>query len=205
MSETWEEAQKEELSFWGDCSDTYGEETKQLVYMRKMGFRPTPTWRSPVSFDGMGKHYIDIGGGPCSILLKFVNVGRRMVVDPCSYPAWVRHRYEDCGLEYWRESGEEFIMGRIAVLEDVRIVDLNSVFDIAFVYNVLQHVSDPELIIKNALAASKELHVFEWVDIPPHPGHPHMLTAENLERWTGLKGTVEYLNEGGCVGKAWYC
>src|SRR6202142_4799813 len=40
MSE-WEEAQKEGLSFWGDCSDTYGEETKQLVYMRKRSFRPT--------------------------------------------------------------------------------------------------------------------------------------------------------------------
>jgi len=197
MSE-WEEAQKEELSFWGDCSDTYGEETKQFVYMRKMGFRPTSTWRSPVSFNGMGKSYIDIGGGPCSILLKFINTGRRFVIDPCEYPSWVPHRYANCGILYARGPGEK--LDRRA-----REVFFGSLaFDVAFIYNVLQHVDDPELIIKNALEISKELHMFEWIDIPPHPGHPQMLTAENLERWTGLKGTIEYINENGCVGKAWY-
>jgi hypothetical protein len=195
--EEWLEAQNEELSFWGDCSDTYGEETKQFVYMRKMGFHTAPNWRSPVSFDGRGKSYIDIGGGPCSVLLKFTNTKLRAVIDPCPYPDWVSHRYASCKIVHVRAPGE-------ALNQEIVNTLFGKPFDVAFIYNVLQHVTNPETIIKNAIKAAKELHMFEWIDIPPHPGHPHMLTAENLEKWTGLKGHTENLNENGCVGRAWY-
>lgn len=181
-----------EMRFWGNCSNTFGEELKQLVYLDRMGFHPSPTWRSPVSFDGGGKSYLDIGGGPCSVLLKFENAPRRAVVDPGDYPSWVATRYAQCSIIYVRSRGEE-------------IGDLTyPTFDVALIYNCLQHVEDPERIVRNAKTVAKGLKIFEWIDIPPHEGHPWMLTEALLNEWTGRKGTVEEMNESGCVGRAWY-
>jgi hypothetical protein len=180
-----------EMRFWGDCCNTYGEETKQLVYLNRMGFKIAPTWRSPVSFDGDGKSFLDIGGGPCSVLLKFENVGRRIVVDPGNYPDWITKRYQQAGIEHVRLRAEEFKRDWIML-------------DCALIYNCLQHVDDPRVIVENAIASSRELKMFEWIDIPPHEGHPHMLTEAMLNAWTGQHGTVEQMNQDGCVGRAWY-
>lgn len=79
-------------------------------------------------------------------------------------------------------------------------------FDIALLYNVLQHVEDPEKVIANARAISPrgELHMFEWIDIPPHEGHPHMLTEAMLSKATGRRGrVVELRGEYECTGRAW--
>jgi len=191
--ETWEDSQKMEAGFWGTCANTYGEETKQLLYMKKMGFESSPDGRSLFSYDGKGLSYLDIGGGPVSVLLKVRNASRRMVVDPCSYPSWIYERYRAEGIEVLQKAGE-----------DLYETDLPSA-DVALVYNVLQHVRDPMKVVRNVMQLSKTLHMFEWIDLPPHPGHPHCLTKEALDRWSGQKGTVEQFsgcNE--CYGKAWF-
>ena len=190
MGETWKDSQRLEAGFWGTCANTYGEETKQLLYMSRMGFKTSHDGKSPFSYDGGGLSYLDIGGGPVSVLLKFRNARRRVVADPCPYPFWIYERYAKEGIECMVTPGE--------------IAGLPSV-DVALIYNVLQHVSDPQKIIENALRSSKTLHMFEWVDMPPHAGHPHCLTQEKLETWTGLRGAVEQFNGiNECYGRAWY-
>ena len=190
MDETWKDSQRLEAGFWGTCANTYGEETKQLLYMDRMGFKASHDGKSPFSYDGGGLSYLDIGGGPVSVLLKFRNARRKMVIDPCLYPLWIYERYEEEGIEYLGAPGE------VAVLPDV---------DVALIYNVLQHVSDPQKVIANALRSAKTLHMFEWVDMPPHAGHPHCLTQEKLEAWTGLRGKVEQFNGiNECYCRAWY-
>lgn len=78
-------------------------------------------------------------------------------------------------------------------------------FQEAWVYNVLQHVMDPEKIIQVAKRAARVIRLFEWIDIPPHPGHPHELTEANLSKWLGGEGTVEeFKGENGLSGKAFY-
>ena len=190
MTETWEESQKLEAGFWGTCANTYGEETKQLLYMNRMGFETIHNGKSPFSYNGHGLSYLDIGGGPVSVLLKFCNASRRIVVDPCPYPKWVYDRYKEEGIECVVCSGE--------------VEDLLSV-NVAFIYNVLQHVRDPQKVIENALRTTKILHMFEWINLPAHPGHPHCLTQANLESWTGFRGKVEQFNgTNECYGRAWY-
>jgi SAM-dependent methyltransferase len=187
VSSTWEEAQALEAGFWGTCANTYGEETKQLLYAEKMGLRKFTSH----SIDGGGWSYLDVGGGPASMLLKFVNAGRRVVVDPCPYPRWVYDRYAAAGVESVFVGGEDLAS--------------NICFDVALIYNVLQHVRDPEAVVRNARRASRELRMFEWVDIPPHPGHPHCLTQADLERWAGVRGQVEEFARCECYGRAWFC
>jgi hypothetical protein len=183
-----------EMSFWVDCTRSYGEEVKQQLYMRYMGVPEVVTWRSPVNYDFGGRSVIDIGGGPCSVLLKGENLKpRSVVVDPGDYPDWVLMRYSQAGIIWLKIEGEDLEL------------DAGANFDLALIYNCLQHCRSPEKIVVNALEASRgKLKIFEWVDIPPHPGHPHCLRASDLERWTGQKGEVVSLHgEYGCSGRAW--
>jgi hypothetical protein len=127
------------------------------------------------------------------MLLKTFNRGAGcVVVDPCEYPFWIQHRYHAAGITYLREPAET--------------VDLSSLFswDEAWVYNVLQHVEDPELIIHRMRRFASVIRIFEWIDLPPHLGHPHELKAPDLARWLGGPGKVEQMNTQGCVGRAFY-
>jgi hypothetical protein len=173
---------KFERSYWGDCTNTYFEEQKHFVYARLMGIK-----LNRCSFDVAGKQILDIGGGPVSMLLKAINMRLGMVCDPITYPSWVYERYRAKGILYRVQSGED--------------VDTFG-WDEVWIYNVLQHCMDPKRIIDNARNAAPLLRVFEWIDFPPHPGHPHMLTQDNMALWLGAPGVVTRLSESGCHGNS---
>lgn len=181
-----------ERNFWGQCTNTYGEETKQLVYARRMRLHFHHDGRSPYNIDMQRKSVIDIGGGPTSLLLKCTNLLRGVVVDPLEWPQWVYDRYGAAGILCFPYPGEEVTVTRFGK------------FDEAWIYNCLQHVTDPAKIVYNARQMAKTVRLFEWIDIPPHEGHPQMLTRNLLDQWLGRKAVVEQLNEGGCVGRAYY-
>lgn len=186
----WDDHQDFEAGWWGNCVNTFGEETKQLTYAQRMGLvHVNQDGHWPV-YDMQGKSVLDLGGGPASMLLKCVNLGRATVVDPCAYPEWIDQRYTVAGVEYQRGAAEDYI--------------LDEVYDECWIYNVLQHVQDPQKIIANARNAGMVVRIFEWIDLPPHIGHPHELKADSLSEWLGGYGTVEQMNENGCVGRAFY-
>lgn len=180
----------DEDAWWGDCANTWHEEQKQFVYAKRMGLRAEWGGAHPPTFDLEGRSVIDIGGGPVSLLLKCVNRGYSVVCDPGRFPAWVNARYRECAIEHWTQNAEGLSSGHD--------------FDEAWIYNTLQHVHDPALVIEQARDAAKVIRVFEWIDIPPYPGHPHELTEERLDFWFGSKGFTVTLNESGAVGRAYY-
>lgn len=189
---TWTEHQQFERDWHGDCVGCeYGERTKQLIYARKMGLHFEHDGKSPFSIDMQGKSVVDIGGGPYSMLLFCRNV-KGWVVDPCEYPEWVSMRYAQAGIHYMQEPMEE--------------LDAGFKFNEALCYNCLQHVQDPSKIITGARFVASLIRIFEWLNIPPCPGHPHELSADRLDEWLGGEGKVEMLNdrERGLVGLAYY-
>lgn len=189
-----------ERDFWGTCANSFGEETKQILYMREMGFPLVRDWRSAFNFDFGGRSVIDIGGGPVSVLLKRVDDGASWVVDPMFLPEWARRRYVETGVVYIEKSGETFTKLRAMRDDEGKLRQ----FDVGLIYNCLQHVDDPAKVITNALRVSKTLRMFEWIDIPPHEGHPHMLTQSMLEEATGQRGVVkQFYGEYECTGRAW--
>lgn len=178
-----------ESDYWGDCCNTFDEDQKHYVYAKYMGLE-----QKGYSFNVHGKSIIDIGGGPTSMLLKTINLGERgTVVDPLKYPDWTYQRYAEKGIKPIVMRGEDLIIKHFA-----------REYDEAWIYNCLQHTDDPELIIKNALSAAKTLRIFEWVDIPPHDGHPIELTKEKLDKWIGKEGRTIQLAESGCFGRAYF-
>lgn len=182
-----------ETAWWGDCANTWHEEEKQFVYAPRMGLWPEWGGAHPPTYDIEGRTVLDIGGGPVSILLKCVNRGGCVVVDPADFPAWVYARYEHCGIQVWHGRAED--------------IDEEGAphFDEAWIYNVLQHVEDPALVVQRAMAVADTLRIFEWIGVEPYPGHPNRLTQEGLEEALGgVTGFVAQLNERGAVGMAFY-
>ena len=56
-----------ELNHWGDCCDTFIEESKQIKYAEMLSESET------FLFHQSARSVIDIGGGPVSMLLKRKN------------------------------------------------------------------------------------------------------------------------------------
>lgn len=175
-----------EAAYWGSCVNTFDEEQKHWTYARCMGLD-----RAGYSFDVRGASVIDIGGGPVSMLLKTVNLGRGLVVDPLEWPPWVYARYAAGGIEAMVLCGED--------------LDSGPGWDEAWLYNVLQHTDDPAKVVANARRAARLVRLFEWVDIPPHEGHPHMLTVAGLREWLDTdRGDVGDFAADGCYGRAFF-
>jgi len=172
-----------EASYWGDCTNTFDEEQKHYVYARFMGIEI-----NNYSFNAHGASVLDIGGGPVSMLLKTRNLKAGRVYDPLHYPQWTIDRYAIKNIDVVRKGGEE----------------VNETgWDEAWIYNCLQHTEDPRLILANAKRAAKVVRIFEWVDVPPHDGHPHELSQQFLDDCLGYRGRVTQLAERGCFGKAY--
>jgi hypothetical protein len=131
---------------------------------------------------------------PDSILLKTCNIVNSTVVDPCGYPDWVKIRYKSRNIEFVECMGEIFNENSSRKYDEV------------WMYNVLQHVYDVDLVIK-AIKRSCNLftiiRIFEWVDTQIVIGHPNIITVPILEKAFG-EGIVEYVDENGCYGKAFY-
>lgn len=188
--EAFDSAQDFEQDWWSDCLLTFGEEAKQLTYAHRMGLVNEPRYGKWPVYDLKGASVVDLGGGPVSILLKCVNRGDCVVVDPCPYPEWTRRRYAEARIGVANTGAESF---RDAVYRDE-----------AWCYNVLQHVEDPEAVIVTARAQAKRLRIFEWVETETNVGHPHSLHANELNDWIGGSGRVENVNENGAVGLAYF-
>lgn len=186
----WKKAQVFEKDWHSSCTNSYWEETKQQVYAKRMGLVAEMVEGKYPVYDLKGKSVLDIGGGAYSMLLKCINA-KGWVIDPCGYPSWTVERYKAAGINYIKMKGE-----------DIDKLDLT--FDYILIYNVLQHVHNPEMIIKKAKRICKGIRIFEWIDNGVSPGHPWDLKEEKLNKWLGGIGKVEQLNTQGCNGKSYY-
>ena len=181
MSEDWKETQKHEAEYWGNCLGmrAWGEFVKQEMYGREMGV-------FDAYGDGAGelelrsKSVLDVGGGPVSMTLRCYGATNLTVVDPCTWPNSVARRYSNYGITFVSGAGED--------LHQLTLPQQR--YDEVWLYNVLQHVREPEQVVKNALARVTPggvFRTFEWCYIPADDCHPHVLTPEKMLTW--LRGT----------------
>jgi hypothetical protein len=177
-------SQEFERNFWGDCVNTFDEDQKHYVYAHYMGLE-----FSGYSFLVHGQRILDIGGGPTSMLLKTLNLKEGKVCDPLDFPDWVKLRYASKNITLEKAPGEE--------IEEKG-------WDEVWIYNCLQHTTDPTEILRRAKNAAPVLRIFEWVEIPPHEGHPQMITKELIDTALGVQGAVVQCSSNGCYGAAYF-
>lgn len=167
--------EKWEAEWWGDCTNTLGEELKQIEYAKRMGLHVIADSKSPFNitiptppyYYDKGPRILDIGGGPVSMLLRLQGPFKGTVVDPQDVPDWVKARYASKGIRYVQSRAED-------LAEDTKP------YDEIWIYNCLQHTVDPQRILRWAVGHSKLIRIFEWIDHPISIGHPHTLTKQML-------------------------
>lgn len=110
-----------------------------------------------IDHDQQGKTIVEIGCGPYPVTSACVNINA-ILIEPLDYELEVR------------------------VKQTAEDVEFNG--DEAWLFNVLQHVRDPELIVEKC----KRLPVvrfFEPIDYPTSLCHPHTFTLKDFQRWFG--------------------
>lgn len=188
---TWKDDQEWERKWHDDCVNSFWEETKQIVYAKRMGLEAISLLGKYPVYDLQGKSVLDIGAGPYSMLLKTINGGDLVALDPCTYPDWTKERYKTHGIKVLNMPAE-------------KINTVAKKYDEVWIYNCLQHTISPEEILKRAKKVSKIIRIFEWIDTGTAIGHPQDLHEADLNKWLGGVGKVEELKESGCYGKAYY-
>jgi 2-polyprenyl-3-methyl-5-hydroxy-6-metoxy-1,4-benzoquinol methylase len=174
-----------EESFWGNCQNTFKEEEKQLHYAHYMGLSVDSSGAYSTITGLNNKSILDIGGGPTSLLLKTTGLKRKKVIDPLQYPTWVYNRYDAAGIEWEIQYGE-------------LINEPDNSFDEVWIYNVLQHTTNPEQIIGLARNVAPVIRMFEWINLPAYPGHPQALTKERLDKALGATGQTAVFENTDC-------
>lgn len=166
-----------ESEYWGNCANTLDEDIKHFLYAKLMGIPKFDMY----TFSIGGRRILDIGGGPSSMLLQVNDHGGSKVIDPIEWPSWTIERYKSHNIEFEQTVGE----------------NINETgWDEVWIYNCLQHVIDPQKIIENAKKAAPVLRIFEWLDVPPHEGHPHELKKDLLDQWIGQPGWTTHITVG---------
>ena len=187
----WNECQKFERASWGNnitIASGSPELDKQGVYAFEMGMFDS-FGNFPLDLGGIS--VVDLGAGPISLLLRSKNGRRRIAVEPLDYGDVVRNNYSNAGIELVQ-----------LPIEDFRTEEI---FDEVWMYNVLQHTISPDDCLKIAKSLGKKLRLFEWLDIPPHEGHPHCFTEDYFVRELSLKPgeyRVKTHERSGCYGRA---
>ncbi len=197
----WSTAQEHEAGYWGNCNGAvaWGEFVKHEMDARELGLF-SDYGDECNELNMQGKSVLDIGGGPVSMTLRCYNAGQLVVADPCNYPRCVERRYDRHGINRLRAAGEDL---------DTCFLSDGTLFDEVWMYNLLQHVKDPEKIVQNALARVSPtgcLRMFEWLYVPTDVCHPHTLTPEGLLNWahgsTIVRIALPRLVEHGCNANA---
>lgn len=117
-----------------------------------------------LSFDQEDKSIAEIGCGLYPAVYFCENV-QAIVFEP------LFSKPEHCGLNiFWNRCAFEEFKYHFGV-------------DEVWIYNCLQHVIDPEAIVKKSKDVSRVVRFFEPVDYPTCTYHPHTFSQSDFERW----------------------
>jgi len=174
--EKWEKAQKIEAAYWEKYAHI--ELIKQKGYCKMMQF--------DLNADYTGRSFLDIGGGPKSILLHLKNPTYRCVLDPIQ-SSTAKKEYDEAGISFSNIPAEEF--------------SSRQNYTDVLIYNCLQHVLDPAAVFNTAWDSLKDggaLRICEFLGIPEGKHgtdyfdcHPHVITEDwlmsHLENLPGIR------------------
>lgn len=108
-----------------------------------------------------GRDVLDIGGGPCPIVAdQSLSLGTRVVVDPMDVD----------------ETIDPTPPNVVRIKKYAETLSLSVKFDEVWVYNVLQHVTSPSLVVETVQRhAAHTVRWFEWINTPLSVVHPHSI------------------------------
>lgn len=119
--------------------------------------------------DLKGKSVIEIGPGRIAGLLFCSNFKLSYILEPTEYEG-VDHLYKRENLLVWKKTAEEIDLPRV---------------DEVWLFNLLQHVQDPDLLIEKCKQVAKVIRFFEPVDLPTNLEHPFTFSMDDFKGYFG--------------------
>lgn len=138
------------------------------------------------NMDVSGKWIVEIGPADFPALAYCEGLKRHgVVVEPM--PSTLLERCSTLpgkGFYIFRGPGEEFAL-EVTPCEGRGVVEV-------WLFNVLQHVMDPELIVMNAQRYADVIRFFEPLNYGTDICHLHNFTLETFQDWSGTEVTKHY-------------
>lgn len=147
-----------------------------------------------VKLDLNGKTILEIGPARISSLLYCNNYGPSFIAEPTRYED-SEHLYNEKNITFIRE-----------VYEDCE----SPIVDEIWLFNVLQHIVDPDLFIEKCKKNAKVIKFFEPINTPIEIHHPHSFTLDDYIKYFGdsvklYKGSTESFHTADCVYGTYKC
>ena len=194
-NERWKEAQQaEKAAHEADPNNNaahYAETYK--IYMKYVG----------LGTDLHGLHVIEIGPGHYPALQICTNYDQSMIIEPM-----------------FSKSVNDFVHGKDIILEPIGLEHINPEYLAAmltgmpgtkevWLFNVLQHVIDPDLFVKRCKYMADRIRFFEPINVPTSAHHPHTFTGDDYINWFGVEtkfykgGTEPGFHTADCAYGVW--
>lgn len=173
--ETWEQAQKGEINHHSDNFDLNDKNKSHYheIYRKVFKFAD-PTF----TFDVNDKSVMEIGPGVFAALLYCSNVNKKSyIVEPLPMPENVVKQYDGSPIEFLNGTVED--------------LDLPSV-DEVWVFNVMQHIWNPDLFVKKLKRSAKKIVFFEPINTPLDGLHIHSYSLEDFKKFFGESCVNQY-------------
>jgi len=155
--------------------------------------------------DFIGKKILESGGG-CYPAIYFCNGLKEAVnVEPLyfQFPQEIKNKNIKSNIKSYSVGFEDFVPENKYYSEEEK-------FDEVWFFNVLQHVRDPFLQIKNAKKIANTIRIFEPIETTINNEHPHSFTMEffqeqfpktEVKKYIG--GSVNYFHGADCAYLTW--
>lgn len=147
-----------------------------------------------VDLDLKGKTVLEIGPARIAALLYCNNYGPSFIVEPTKYED-SEYLYNEKQISFIREVYEECDSPKV---------------DEIWLFNVLQHIIDPDLFIEKCKKNTKVIKFFEPINTPIEVHHPHSFTLDDYTNYFGksvklYQGSTEIFHTADCVYGVYKC
>jgi hypothetical protein len=141
-----------------------------------------------INLDLNNKTILEIGPARVSALLYCNNYGPSFIVEPTKYDD-TEHLYINKDITFIRD-----------LYEDCE----SPIVDEIWLFNVLQHIQNPDLFIDKCKKSAKIIKFFEPINTPIETHHPHSFTFDDYVNYFGdsvklYEGSTETFHTADCV------
>lgn len=161
--ENWSQSQSEELNAHLIPFANFGLDSSFNTYLNSYN---TVLKYLNVNLSALkDKSILEIGPALFSVGL-YIDCKKFSCIEPLfeKFPNEIKKLYENKNIKVFTDPAEEFLH--------------YSNFDEIWIFNLLQHVVNPELILSKCKESNKTLRIFEPINTPTDSMHPHSLSVK---------------------------
>ena len=172
--EEWQQAQKGEITHHVGNFDLNEANRNHYNDIYKTIFRCIDP---AFNFDVSEKKIMEIGPGVFAALLYSKNTQNSFIVEPLDLPENVLAQYANKNITVLK-----------GAIEDLNLPQVDEVW----VFNVMQHILEPEIFVSKIKKIAKKILFFEPINTPIDQLHVYSYTLSDFQKYFGIENVKQY-------------